>query len=321
MTLTNSHVIQTQGLTKTYGGTTVLNSLDLNVPKGSIFGFLGPNGAGKTTTMKILLGLIKPSSGRSTVLGNDILDTSSSIAIRSNVGYLAQHPKYPSYMSVKEVLRYTLKFYFKGPIDAIEERIDNMVNLVGLEDKADRPISGFSGGEVQRLGIAQANVNFPDLLILDEPAASLDPLGRRDVLEIMERLRAHEVTVFYSTHILDDVERVSDTVSILNKGRLIAQGSIKEIMGGQEGIIYSVKLEGDGSKVEKQLSAQPYVSEVETKVEQNVTQFNVSVSDEQKAKTKLLRTILSDETVNILEFGKKVFDLEDAFFELVKGES
>jgi ABC-2 type transport system ATP-binding protein len=224
-------------------------------------------------------------------------------------------------MSSREVLRFTLEFYFKGPMDAIEERVDNMLNLVGLEDKADRPIKGFSGGEVQRLGIAQANVNYPDLLILDEPAASLDPLGRLDVLEIMERLQAHDVTVFYSTHILDDVERVSDTVTILNKGRLIAQGSIKEIMGGQEGIVYSVKLEGDGSKVEKYISDQPWVKEIETTVEQEITQLNVHISDEQLAKTKLLRLCLTDETVNILEFGIKEYDLEDAFVELVRGES
>ncbi len=319
MTQNNSYVIQTQGLTKTYSGIPVLNSLDLNVTKGSIFGFLGPNGAGKTTTMKLLLGLIKPSSGGGTVLGNNIAH--SSIGIRSRVGYLAQHPRYPTYMSSREVLRFTLKFFFNGPSDALEERIDNMINLVGLEDKADRPIKGFSGGEIQRLGIAQANVNYPDLLILDEPAASLDPLGRRDVLEIMERLQAHDVTVFYSTHILDDVERVSDTVTILNKGQLIAQGSIKEIMGGQEGIVYSVKLEGDGSKVEKHISAQPWVTEVETNVEQNSTQFNVHVSDEQVAKTKLLRLFLTDETVNVLEYGIKEYDLEDAFIELVKGES
>ncbi|OLS26688.1 MAG: putative ABC transporter ATP-binding protein YxlF [Candidatus Heimdallarchaeota archaeon LC_3] len=318
MTQHNSYVIQTQGLTKTYSGVPVLNSLDLNVTKGSIFGFLGPNGAGKTTTMKLLLGLITPSSGSGTIFGSDI--TRSSIKIRSKVGYLAQHPRYPSYMSSREVLRYTLKFYYKGPNHAIEERIDNMINLVGLEDKADRPIKGFSGGEIQRLGIAQANANYPDLLILDEPAASLDPLGRRDVLEIMERLKAHEVTVFYSTHILDDVERVSDTVTILNKGQLIAQGSIKEIMGGQEGIVYSVKFEGEGSTVEKQISDQSWVTEVEAKVEENSTLFYVHVSDEQVAKTKLLRLFLTDETINILEFGIKRYDLEEAFIKLVKGE-
>ncbi len=318
MSTKESLVIQTQGLTKTYGGIPVLNDLDLNVTKGSIFGFLGPNGAGKTTTMKLLLGLIKTTSGSGTVLGNDI--ASSNIEVRSRVGYLAQHPRYPTYMSSKEVLRFALKFYYSGPTDAIEERIDSMIKLVGLEDKADRPIKGFSGGEIQRLGIAQANINYPDLLILDEPAASLDPLGRRDVLEIMERLKAHDVTVFYSTHILDDVERVSDTVTILNKGRLIAQGSIKEIMGAKEGIVYSVKLEGDESKVEKNISAQPWVTEVEVNVEENSTQFNVHISDGQVAKTKLLRLFLADEKTNILEFGMKEYDLEDAFIELVKGE-
>jgi ABC-2 type transport system ATP-binding protein len=114
-------------------------------------------------------------------------------------------------------LHFTAEFFFKGPKKAIEDRVNEMLELVDLTGKADRPIKTFSGGERQRLGIAQAQVNYPDLLILDEPAASLDPLGRRDVLEVMAKLRKY-ATIFYSTHILDDVQRVSDTVDILNKG-------------------------------------------------------------------------------------------------------
>src|SRR5207237_5538808 len=122
-------------------------------------------------------------------------------------------------------------FFYDGPRDPVEQRIEQTLELVGLADKADRPIKGFSGGERQRLGIAQAQVNYPDLLILDEPAASLDPMGRRDVLEAMERLKQH-TTIFYSTHILEDVQRVSDTVAILKNGELIAEAPIDQLLAG-----------------------------------------------------------------------------------------
>ncbi|HEY1292097.1 MAG TPA: ABC transporter ATP-binding protein [Chloroflexota bacterium] len=163
---------------------------------GSIFGFLGPNGAGKSTTIKLLLGLSKPTAGSATVFGQDV--TRNSVAIPRRIGYLAQDPRYYEDLSARQTLRFVAGFFYGGPKNAVEQRIQETLELVGLEDKADRPITGFSGGERQRLGIAQAQVNYPDLLILDEPAASLDPMGRRDVLEVMERLRRH-TTVFYST--------------------------------------------------------------------------------------------------------------------------
>src|SRR5512138_2701323 len=196
-------VIETRNLNKTYGNVAALQSLDLKVPQHSIFGFLGPNGAGKSTTIKLLLGLARPTSGTASIFDMDILNNNAEI--RNRIGYLAQDPRYYDEMTARETLRFTARFFFQGPKQKIEERVEETLELVGLADKADRPIKGFSGGERQRLGIAQAQVNYPDLLILDEPAASLDPMGRRDVLEVMERLREH-TTIFYSTHILDDVQ-------------------------------------------------------------------------------------------------------------------
>ena len=268
--------------------------------------------------MKLLCGLIKPTNGGGTVFGYDI--RSSSISIRSRVGYLAQDPIYPEYMTSREVLRYTAKFYFTGPKQAIEDRIDTMITLVGLEDKADRKIKGFSGGERQRLGIAQANINYPDLLILDEPAAALDPMGRRDVIEVMKRLRKY-ATVFYSTHILDDVEKVSDTVAILNNGSLIAQGPIKELFASKEGIVFTVKIEGDGDKAESRLSDQSWISNIETVQEKELTTLHVDVKDAGMAKSKLLRLILADEDVQVVEFGQKDYNLEEIFMELVASDN
>ena len=180
-------VIETHGLTKTYKGIQALKSLDLQVQPNSICGFLGPNGAGKTTTIKLLLGLAQPTGGSGRVFGKDILKENDEI--RRRVGYMSQDPRFYEYMTARETLRLTARFFYAGPKPEIERRVAETLELAGLTDKADRPIKSFSGGERQRLGIAQAQVNYPDLLILDEPAASLDPIGRRDVLEVMARLR------------------------------------------------------------------------------------------------------------------------------------
>ena len=146
-------------------------------------------------------------------------------------------------MSARETLRFTARFFFSGPRPKIEARVDEMLDLVGLQDKADRPVKGFSGGERQRLGLALAQINDPDLLILDEPAAALDPIGRHEVLQVMERLRAH-TTIFYSTHILDDVQQVSDAVAILNHGELVAQGPIEDLLAGGGDPVYTLIAEG-----------------------------------------------------------------------------
>src|SRR5512141_2348695 len=242
MNASETYVIETQGLSKLYKGVNALQPLNLRVRQHSICGFLGPNGAGKSTTIKLLLGLSQPTAGSATVFGYDIVKQSTDI--RRRVGYLAQDPRYYDHMTARETLRFTARFFYSGPHNRIEDRIDQTLELVGLSEKADRPIKSFSGGERQRLGIAQAQINYPDLLILDEPAASLDPLGRRDVLEVMERLRKY-TTIFYSTHILDDVQRVSDSVAILNKGVLVAQAPIEELLAGNGGVAYSIVTRGD----------------------------------------------------------------------------
>ena len=169
-------VIETHGLAKTYKGIQALKSLDLQVQPNSICGFLGPNGAGKTTTIRLLLGLARPAGGSGRVLGLDIGKENDEI--RRRVGYLSQDPRFYEYMTARQTLRFTANFFYEGPRAAIEQRVAETLDLVGLADKADRPVKGFSGGERQRLGIAQAQVNYPDLLILDEPAASLEPQGR-----------------------------------------------------------------------------------------------------------------------------------------------
>jgi ABC-2 type transport system ATP-binding protein len=309
-------VIQTQALSKSYKGVDALQALDLTVPQHSIFAFLGPNGAGKTTTIKLLLGLIRPSGGTARIFG---LDTGrDSVAIRSRIGYLPQEPRYYEHMSAREILHYTARFFFKGPQDEIEKRVAETLDLVGLDDKADRPIKGFSGGERQRLGIAQAQVNYPGLLILDEPAASLDPMGRRDVLEVMERLRRH-TTIFYCTHILDDVQRVSDTVAILNRGQLVAYGSIEELLAGDECIVYSVAIRGDAEGAYERVAGQSWVAGIQSRSRNGSTQWLVQVSDVAAAETQLPRLLLADEGLALVEFHRKEYELEDLFVQIVEG--
>ena len=313
------NVIQTNKLSKTFNGVEALKELTFSVPKNSIFGFLGPNGAGKTTTMKLLLGLIYPTAGTGTIFGQDIIR--DSVDIRTRVGYLPQKPSFYKHMTARQILNFTAGFYFKGPKVEIDARVEDVLKLVGLTDKADRPIKGFSGGETQRLGIAQAQVNYPDLLILDEPAASLDPLGRRDVLDVMERLQEH-TTIFYSTHILDDVQQVSDIVAILNRGELVAYGQIEELLtGGGGGVVFSVLLKGDAELAGDRLADQDWVADVSIIPKEDLGQLLITVTDEAVAEQQLLRLLLSDETLIVRKFGRKEYELEEVFVNIVEGGS
>jgi ABC-2 type transport system ATP-binding protein len=318
MTTSNGNVIHTQELSKAYKGVQALHGLNLEVPKNSIFGFLGPNGAGKSTTIKMLLGLTRPTAGKALIFGKDI--TRESLAVRRKVGYLAQDPRYYEHMTARQTLRYTAHFFYSGPRDLIEARIEEMLQLTGLAGKADRPIKGFSGGERQRLGIAQAEVNYPDLLILDEPAASLDPQGRHDVLDVMERLRKY-TTIFYSTHILEDVQRVSDRVAILNHGRLVAEAPIQELLSGDStAAIYNLTLKGDASRAQARLASQPWVQSLSSIVNDGLTAWQVSVSDEEAAEVQILPLILEDGGLRVKSYGRKTYNLEEVFLNLVRKE-
>lgn len=319
MNTSNGHIIHTQELTKTYKGVSALRGLNLQVPKNSIYGFLGPNGAGKSTTIKMLLGLTRPTSGSALIFGQDI--SRDSLAVRRRVGYLAQDPRYYEHMTARQTLRYTAHFFYQGPKDLIEARIEEVLGLVGLEGKADRAIKGFSGGERQRLGIAQAQVNYPDLLILDEPAAALDPQGRRDVLTVMESLRKHS-TIFYSTHILDDVQRVSDRVAILNRGGLVAEAPIQELLNGSgSSIVFNVTLRGDVSGAQARVANQSWVRSLNVESQNGSVQWLVNVSDEDAAENQILRLILQDHNVSVKSFGRKTHNLEEVFLSMVGEES
>ena len=310
----NDLVISTEGLSKSFGEIHALKSLDLRVPQKSIFAFLGPNGAGKTTTIKLLLGLLKPTSGGGKILGMDILR--DSVDIRARIGYLPQDARFYEHMTARQTLEYTARFFYAGPQSEINKRVDEMIELVGLDGKADRPIKGFSGGERQRLGIAQAEVNYPDLLILDEPAASLDPQGRRDVLEVMSRIRKY-ATIFYCTHILDDVQRVSDQVAIVNQGELVTQAPIQELLAGTGDVIYSVTLKGDAGSAYAQITQQPWVSGIATNQKDGQVNWQVSVTNTSAAEDQLMSLLVSS-GLKVSNFSRKEQSLEDVFLNIVE---
>ena len=309
----NDLVISTEGLSKSFGEVHALKSLDLRVPPKSIFAFLGPNGAGKTTTIKLLLGLLKPTRGGK-ILGMDILR--DSVDIRARIGYLPQDTHFYEHMTARQTLEYTARFFYAGPRSEIDKRVEEMIDLVGLEGKADRPIKGFSGGERQRLGIAQAEVNYPDWLILDEPAASLDPQGRRDVLEVMSRIRKY-ATIFYCTHILDDAHRISDQVAIVNEGELITQAPIHELLTGTGDAIYSVTLKGDAQNAYATVSQLPWISRIEVSQNGGGTTWQVSVTDEAAAEDQLIGLLVSS-GLKVSNFSRKEQNLEDVFLSIVE---
>jgi len=204
-----------------------LAGLDLEVHNGEVFGFLGPNGAGKTTTMNVLLGFIPPTGGAASLFG---IDVRQPIA-RQRIGYLPEMTYYYKFLTAEELLRFYGKIFGLSRADA-DQRIAKLLKLVELEAAAKRPIKSYSKGMQQRVGLAQALINNPDLLILDEPTSGLDPLGRMKVREIIQRLKDEGKTVFFSSHELGEVEAICDHVAIVHQGELKALGTVKAISAG-----------------------------------------------------------------------------------------
>jgi len=233
-------------LTKTYKpmwpwqpASTVLSDVSLSVAKGEIFGFLGHNGAGKTTTMKILLGLLRGTSGRVEVLGEPAGD----VGTHARIGYLPESPYFYDYLTAGEFL----EFYgsIAGlSVDVIRDRVPPLLERVGLTEARHRQLRKFSKGMLQRIGLAQTLIHDPELIILDEPMSGLDPMGRKEVRDLILSLRDQGKTVFFSTHILSDVEMICDRVGILAKGKMLALGRIEDLAG--EHVAQSVEVVCDG---------------------------------------------------------------------------
>lgn len=231
-------VLRSEGLTKVFRigllgrKMTALDGLDLEVRPGEVFGFLGPNGAGKTTAIKIFLGLIRPTGGRAWLLGHD----ATLVRPRAEIGFLPEQPYFYDYLTAQELLDFAGQL-FGLPRSIRQDRARRLLNVVGLAGTGDLTLRKFSKGMLQRIGIAQALINEPTLVILDEPMSGLDPIGRREIRDLILRLKEEGRTIFFSTHILPDVEMICDRVAILAHGRLRAVGRLSEILTAQGGQI------------------------------------------------------------------------------------
>jgi ABC-2 type transport system ATP-binding protein len=202
-----------------------VNDLNLKVYAGEVFGFLGPNGAGKTTTMNVLLGFVNATGGEAFLFGVNVREPIA----RQRIGYLPELTYYYKFLTAEELLRFYARI-FRIPSAETEKRIEQLLKLVELEHAGKRPIKTYSKGMQQRVGLAQALINDPDLLILDEPTSGLDPLGRMKVREIIQRLKNEGKTVFFSSHELGEVETVCDRVAIINQGQLKVEGRVADLV-------------------------------------------------------------------------------------------
>jgi ABC-2 type transport system ATP-binding protein len=222
-------IIATDGLAKRYGRTDALVDLSMTVEAGEVFGFLGPNGAGKTTAVKLLLGLARPTGGGGTVLGAPLGDR----AARRRIGYLPELFRYQPWLRAREVMALHGRLIGSGADRArvTGEAIDRVLGEVGLSDRADDLVGGFSKGMQQRLGLGVALLGTPALVVLDEPTSALDPVGRVDVRSIIRRAQEAGSTVFLNSHMLTEVERVCDRVAVVDHGRVLASGRLDDLLG------------------------------------------------------------------------------------------
>ena len=302
--------VETAGLTKAYGEARALDGLDLVVDEGSVFGFLGPNGAGKTTTVRILTGLAHPTSGTVRVLGTTVR---AGDAVGAGVGYLPDVPGFYDWMTATEFLRFAGDL-FRIPKPQLDNRLKTLLDLAGLSGVKTR-IGGYSRGMKQRLGIAQALINAPRLLILDEPTSALDPIGRRDVLEMLASLRGR-TTVFFSTHILADVDRICDTVAILDHGRLVVQAPMEELKSRYRAHKLVVEVSSGGDELAAEIQAQPWATAVARGSDGAI---EVSVSDMVAAQHQIPVLVAARHLgLSRLEAGE--IQLEDVFVDLVGGK-
>jgi ABC-2 type transport system ATP-binding protein len=290
-------LVTTSGLGKDYGGVVALADVDLVVPRGAVYGVVGPNGAGKTTLLSILVGLKRPTAG------------SVELAVeRERIALVPDTPSFEPWLTAREVVALARSLVGLAPS---AEAVDATLARTGLADAADRANGGFSRGMLQRLGLASAMVGEPTLLVLDEPAAALDPAGRRDVLDLVRDLSG-ATTVLFSSHILADVQQVCDTIGILRGGRLLFQGPTRELLAGKAAPAYTVRLRPPMDGVVEALEAAPWVHLVERP---GLDRLRVTVASTDDAERDLVR-VLADAGARVVGIAPAEVDLEHVFLEL-----
>jgi ABC-2 type transport system ATP-binding protein len=301
-----------QGLSKKYGGLLALDNLSLSVKENTIFGFLGPNGAGKTTALRILVGLSRATSGKARVAGEEVILNSNKL--QSKVGYLPEDPAFYNWMNAREYLDFTGQLFHLSSAE-IKKRRAELLEVAGLTSAANRRIGGYSRGMKQRLGIAQALINGPSVLFLDEPCSALDPLGRLEILETLVKLK-QKTTVFMSTHILNDVERVCDVVAILNKGKLVVEAGVGELRQRYARPVFEFEFDEISGAIIRTLENVPGVQRVFETRQGTVPVVRVQVKDPLKDREALLQAV-SGEDLALRRFEMVLPSLEEIFIELI----
>lgn len=302
-------MLEVKNLVKKYGNKQVLNGISFTIEKGCIYGFLGRNGAGKTTTMNILSGIINYNSGEILFAGKNFADSKREIL--ENIGYVPQNPIFYDYMNAVEYLTFVAELT-KYDKSNLKYRIDEVLEFVGLEKEKKKRIKAYSGGMRQRFAIATAVFNKPSLLILDEPTSSLDPEGRIDVLNYVRNLKSTDTTVFLSTHILNDIERVSDEVSIIDKGRLIVSDNLLALKNKYLMPIIDIESSADFGSIIEDLKS---IAEVKDIKESGHT-LSIYSDDIEPASQKILATV-SEKQFPIISFNRRKSNLDDIFMRLI----
>lgn len=312
MSTPNESIVDIQGLRKIFKvgfwgrRVTAVDDVSFDVRRGEIFGFLGPNGAGKTTTIKILMGLIYPSAGQATLFGRAVGDP----VAKSKVGFLPESPYFYDYLTSREFLKfYGHLFGMAGA--ALEKRVDELLELVGMTHARDLQLRKFSKGMLQRVGIAQALINDPELVVLDEPMSGLDPIGRKEVRDLILQLKQAGKTVMFSSHILHDAELLCDRVAMVLKGRLVANGPVGDLIG--QGAVQSVELVVDRLSAEGLEHLRPLTEKIVTQGERLLAVLK------QPPDVGSALEIIRVAKATVVSLTPHRSSLEDLFIKLVKG--
>lgn len=303
-------ILRVENLSKSFGETKIIDNISFNVSENQIFGFLGRNGAGKTTTMKMILGLLKSDNGEIFVMDTRV--KYGQTETNKFIGYLPDVPEFYGYMRPKEYLKLCGEITGMS-VDEIDKRSDELLSLVGLENNKKR-IGGFSRGMKQRLGIAQALLNRPKLLICDEPTSALDPVGRKEILDILLKVK-EETAIIFSTHILSDVERICDKVALLNDTKLVLNGDLEDIKMkySKNQLRIELKDSKDVDIIRNSNIVRPYIDNL--KCDKNIITFNVK---EVEKVEKIILNCLVQNNVLPIKFEIVEPSLENLFMEVVK---
>ncbi len=302
--------VKTNDLVKDFNGLKAVNHLNLRVPEGAIYGFLGPNGSGKTTTIKMLTGMTQPTSGTIEVLGEPMVFGKQKI--QDNIGFLPDVPGFYDWMTAYDFLVFCGEL-FHIPTVVLKERVKSLLKTVGLAKSSKKKIGTFSRGMKQRLGIAQALINEPKVIFLDEPVSALDPQGRKEVIDIIQSLKG-KVTVFFSTHILSDVERICDRVVIINEGTIILEDTIENIKSMSE--TRDIEIESDTNTINKLnelIGKEQYI----TSIDLNHQSMTLTVDDLDVARLHLNK-VIHENKIMIKKIMIKEPTLEDIYMRVVK---